>query len=394
MERINAFWEDFVDAPYERQWALVTEILAEEPELFDGEMVFEITNTLFDRAVEAGEIERYKRLLDQLEESVPEAYAEELSYILEWRIQIALIEGNKADVERYFYQFSPLAGEHLDTYYRAVSALAYHGHQEILYQGMRQARPYVAEGADLAEWAYGEFTEKLGDLEILHLLDKNPDLMPDDSTLQQHFAEYELTIVPEGFATVLDYRTGRKLPSWTPADFEFTKGKKKDPAKDNLAYLLATFTRYAHVEEGISRTKVEMARDELSRYFLLRHQGELGKPGTQASRKKRSQKQKSRGRISEYPLCPDAKTLDRYLAQRMGFMSFKHYETFALYELIPAWLRFLTKYRLLDEDTRQKTVKELGYLKEHLIRFADNNLYNPVMKDNLVDWPYETAKQS
>jgi len=27
-------------------------------------------------------------------------------------------------------------------------------------------------------------------------------------------------------------------------------------------------------------------------------------------------------------------------------MSFKYYETFALYELTPAWLRFLTQYNL------------------------------------------------
>jgi hypothetical protein len=62
-----------------------------------------------------------------LEKTVPEAYNKELGYILEWRIQIALMEGDEAALERYFYQFSPLAGDKLDTYYRIIPALAYHG---------------------------------------------------------------------------------------------------------------------------------------------------------------------------------------------------------------------------------------------------------------------------
>ena len=116
LQRINAFWEQFMDAPYEKQWSLVTQMLAEEPELCDGEMVFEIANTLFERAIAAGELERYQQLLNQLEQTVPEAYAEELHYILDRRIQMALIEENEAHLEHYFYRFSPLAGDHLDIY--------------------------------------------------------------------------------------------------------------------------------------------------------------------------------------------------------------------------------------------------------------------------------------
>lgn len=116
MERINAFWESFMNAPYEKQWSSVTKMLAEEPELCDGEMVFEIADTLFGQAVDANEIERFKHLLDQLEKIVLEAYAEELHYILEWRIQIALTEEDEANITHYFYQFSPLAGAQLDVY--------------------------------------------------------------------------------------------------------------------------------------------------------------------------------------------------------------------------------------------------------------------------------------
>ncbi len=387
MERINDFWEEFMDAPYEKQWTAVTEMLLNEPELCDGEMVFEIANDLFGKAAAAGEIVRYKRLLDQLQEIVPEAYEEKLHYILDWRIQIGLMEGDESSVERHFRQFSSLAGDQLDIYYQIMSALAYHGKQEILYQGMRQALPYVAEGGDLVAWAYGEFVEKLGNLEILHQLDKNPDLMPDDAILQQHLAEYELATSTEWLSATLDYRTGRKTPAWTLADLEITKGEEKDPARDEFGNLLSAFTHYAHVEAGIARTKVEMAHNELSHYFAMRLEGELNiSQESQPRRKKRIQKRKNK---HLHPLCPDAKTLDHYLAKSMGFMSFRYYEASALFELVPLWLHFLIQYELLDEETRQETIQTLGYLKDPLIQYADS-LTSAVMKENLTDWPHKS----
>ena len=388
LKQINAFWEQFMDAPYEKQWSLVTEMLAEEPELCDGEMVFEIANTMFGQAVAAGETERYQQLLDQLEKVAPEAYAEEIQYVLDWRIQIALVEGDETSVKRYFYQFSTMAGDQLDLYYRIISALAYHGKMAVLHEGMRQARPYVADGSSLAEWAYAEFTEKLGDIETTFQLEQNPDLQADDATLQQRLAEYELTIDPELLPLILDYRTGRKIPSWTPDNFKFSGRKKKDPAKKALALLLAAFTHFAHVEADIPRTKVEMARDELSGYISQRHAGELDEYDEYEADYDRRPKRKRRKK-SYHALCPDAQTLDRYLALRVGFMSFRHYEAFALFELLPAWLRFLTKYELLDEETRRQTVNELSYIKDHLRLFATNSITDPALQNNLADWPYE-----
>jgi hypothetical protein len=391
LERFNDFWERFMNAPYEKQWALVTTTLAEEPELFDDEMVFEVTNDLFPKAVDAGEIARYKQLLDQLEKTVPEAYNKELGYILEWRIQIALMEGDEAALEHYFYQFSPLAGDKLDTYYRVISALAYHGKLEILYQGMRQARPYVAEGGGLMPWAYDEFTAKLADLEILYQADRNPGLRPDDPILQQHFAEYEQTIAPEKMFPLLDYCTGRETPTWSVADFTISKNKKRrDSVNENYLYLFAAFTHYAHDEEGIALTKAKMVGDELADYFALRHQGELEKTGSDYGRRpKRRRKQKPKEIISSYPLCPDAATLDTFMARLLGFMSFRYYEAAALFELMPVWLRFLTKYDLLDEETRRWVVQSLSYLKGHLVQIADSQLSDPAVKENLSDWPSE-----
>lgn len=385
MARINAFWDVFTDASYEQKWALATKMLAEEPELCDGEMVFAITNELIAPAIDSGEIVRYKQLLDHLEQVAPEAYAEELHYILDHRIRIALIEGDEAAIERYFYQFSPLAGAKLDLYYQVVNALAYHGKLTILHEGMRQARPFVAQAGNLFEWAYPEYTAKLGIMEILYLLDQNPDLQIDDPTLQRQFAEYELTPHLVALATALDYRTGRKLPSWELTDFTFIKD---DSVEDNAALLLMAFTYYAHTEGRFARTKVEMARKNLTDYVVARHKGKLDPSDVAHDRAKK--RKKSKGETTpQNPFCPDAKTLDRYMAQLMGFMSFRFYEAFALYELIPTWLRFLTQYNLLTEEARQQTLDDLRYLKAHLTAIADKQIDDPAIRENLAAWPYE-----
>jgi len=386
LQRINAFWDDFMDVPYAHQWAATDKMLTEEPELCDDEMIFEIANELFAPAIAAGEIERYKTLLNQFEEIVPESYAEELHYILDWRIQIALIEGNDDDVAYYFYQFSPLAGDHLDVYYRIISALAYHGMLAVLYEGMRQSRPFVVDSGELVPWAYGEYTEKLGDIETLHQLEQNPDLKADDPILQQHFTEYELSIDAELLSPILAYRAGRQTPSWVADDFKFPSQKKDDPSGGAFALLLASFTHFAHVEAGIPRAKVEMACDEINNYISQRHAGELDAENSNyefGHRPKRKKRKKP-----YYALRPDAKTLDRYIAQLMGFMSFRYYETYALFELLPVWLRFLTKYGLLDEETRVQTIKEIAYIKEPLIEIATNKVSDPVLKSNMVEWPY------
>jgi hypothetical protein len=194
IEQFNIFWDAFESSSYEEKWSLVADKLHESPEMFDAETVFEVGNALFSEAAQAGDIDRFNQLLDTFQDRVPDAYAYELGYVLEWRTFGALISGNTAAVEKYFHEFTPIAGQELDTYYRLLRALAYHGELSILLDGMRQARPFVEEYPALVEWAYSEFSELLGTYELLHLLDKNPELAADDPTLLERFEEYELTI--------------------------------------------------------------------------------------------------------------------------------------------------------------------------------------------------------
>jgi hypothetical protein len=134
-----------------------------------------------------------------------------------------------------------------------------------------------------------------------------------------------------------------------------------------------------------------MVGDQVSRYLAARLEGELDVVendfdyGRHAKRRRKRKTQQ----MPSHPLCPDARTLDRFMAKLMGFMSFRYYEAYALFELIPAWLRFLTKYNLLEEEAQRQTTKALTYLKDPLIQIADKQLFDPAVKENLKNWPYE-----
>jgi len=317
-----------------------------------------------------------------------EVYQSELAYVLDWRIQMALLEKDRAAVKHYFYQFSLLAGDKLDQYYRVISALLYHGELEILLTGMRQARPYVAKGGDLVPWAYQEFVDKLASWEILLLAKNNLEATAEDPELKGRFGEYELTISPEGMNLRLDYLTGRKLPTWTFADFERLTGKgKKNPNNSNFTYLLDAFLYYAHHEEGVPFTRAGMAQQGLAEYLIGQEKDQPGK-----NHLSRSRKQPGQTLGQPHPIYPDAKTLDRYLGELMGFLSFQFYEASALFELLPAWLRFLAKYNLLDESVHEKLLQSLNYLIDPLLQITRKQLRDPLVEENLTGWPYRGEK--
>ena len=393
-ERMNAWWEVFKGAVYEEKWALADEALRNEPELMDAEMLFEAGNLLFDQAVERDEVERFDRLLNSFKEKAPEAYEQELSYILDWRFNAALASKDWPAVEEVFLAFSQIAGRDLDIYYRLVSALAYYGRLELLLQGMRQALPSVEAADGLVAWAASEFAENLGTYQLLHSLQEDTNLTADDPELQRRMAAYELTVVPEQLERTLDYRSGRAEPAWEAADFVLSPGDafEDDPAKERLALLLMAWTRYANSEEGVPVTKAEMVREELSHYLLRRSEGELSDdPGPWGMGRKRGRKKRSRQRWAPRSgpavLIPDRRTVDRFLGEMGGFLSFRYYEACAFFELLPVWLRFLKRHGLIDEEAESQALGDLQGLHKDMVELAENALHDPQVAENLRAWP-------
>src|SRR5207302_1750439 len=74
-----------------------------------------------------------------------------------------------------------------------------------------------------------------------------------------------------------------------------------------------------------------------------------------------------------HPLCPERVTLDACLAGMFGFLSNRSHTALALFEVLPAWLRFLESRRLIDADVRRKVVADLLPLHADLLRLTEKS---------------------
>jgi hypothetical protein len=391
--RINAWWEAFETAPYEEKWDLADAALRDEPELMDAEMIFEVGDMLFNQAMERDDFERFDRLLHSFKEKVPEAYEDELTYILNWRFNAAVVRQDWLVVKDVFVEFSQIAGRDLDIYHRWLTVLAYYGRLGLMVRGMREALPSVVAAGNLVDWAGDEFAEKLGTYEVLHRLQEDANLTADDPDLLRCLAAHELTVVPEQLEQSLDYRSGRVEPAWETSDFVLSPGDnaEDDPARERLAQLLMCWSRYASVEEGVPLAKVEMVGEDLYSYLVQRSEGELSDgPSPFGNGRKRQRKKRGKQQWAARPeaavLVPDRKTVDRFLGQMVGFLSFRYYEACAFYELLPVWLRFLKRYGLIDEEAHSWALNDLKELHSSMVELAETALDDRQVVQNLRAW--------
>lgn len=378
IERMNAWWEAFRKAGYEEKWELVDAALRDEPELMDREMVFETGNTLYDEAMERGEHERFERLLESFRERAPEAYERELTFVLEWRFMSALARKAWPAVEDAFLAFSQIAGRDLDLYYCLIGVLAYYGRLAILLEGMREALPSVKVSKSLVPGAASAFAENVATYEIVSRLQEDAELRADDEELQRRLAQYEFSIDLEELDRLLAYRSGRAQPTWAAEELMLSPGDdyEEDPAKQKLNLLLMAWIHDAATEGGVPATKAEMARDHLYRYFVQRSEGELSKYGGRRGREERA-------------LVPERGTLNRYMEDMLGFMSYQRYERSALLEVLPLWLRYLRQLELIGEAEASEALRDLGELSRRAAGQAARALRDPQVAENLRAWPDE-----
>src|SRR5262249_24619837 len=93
-----------------------------------------------------------------------------------------------------------------------------------------------------------------------------------------------------------------------------------------------------------------------------------------------------------HPLCPERVTLDVHLAGLLGFLNGLYHTAAALFELMPAWLRFLESRRLIDAERRMKTVEELLPLHAQLLQVWTNYKDDPALLRAAQAWPADATK--
>ena len=368
-DAIYARWEEFQEQDYEGQIALFTRSLDED--LIDEESAFEMLNTIYYDSVESGERDRFDALARDLRERLPEVYAYDASFYLGWQITNALVAGRMDAIPALAIEMAATANKHLDQFMDVIDMLAYHGQLSTIVAAMRAAWPLV-QHSDILEWAIDEFAESAVDYIVLDRLERGATPDASDPELIEQLEAY-LPVDPQKLAGYIALLTGSIQREWQLGDFALDhptrqgRGAQEESQVDgaqNLYDLTIEFLGYLQREEGVSLSKGELGREQIQRYIAARSIGEIGRDEQEFAGPFRSKKQKQRPKATApaHPLCPDRRTLDAYLGGLNLDFSPQNYRIAAMFELVPAWLRFLESHGLIDTDRREQTLGEMSAL--------------------------------
>jgi hypothetical protein len=361
---------------------------------------------LHQDAVARGERPRFAELVAALRERQPEVFDQGAHYYLTWLLLDALAEGRADAVRPLALELAPRAGRAIDTVRRSLEALAYHGHLAVLVEAMRLGWPGVKSSSGVVPWGISEFAEEGALYEIYDYLEHTPSPDPDDGALLERVRffveEPDLDLVRQLVTDV----TGQAARSWTVDDFALKPPRKKsrdawdddaeerspDTGAENLSRLLAEFVGYLRRQEGVPFPKGQRARRELFRNFVRRHEGELDPEPSMLERIRQPNLKLPRPPKPIHPLCPERVTLEASLAEFVGPLAGLHHRAAALFDVVPAWLRFLESRRLLDAETRTRVVANLLPLQAQVLRLWESFGDDPTLARAAQQWPADAAK--
>ena len=387
---LNARWDAF-EAAEDCDGQIAIFLATLEEGTMDAEFAFEMLNVIYESTAASGERDRFDALVALLRKRLPDVYAEDAHFYAGWLISNALAAGRLDALPALADELADTAGEQIDIVTRVFDQLAYHGQLAVLAAAMRRAWPLVRDAGGIFEWAISEFAERAMTYAMLDYLERTAD--PDAAELEAVSADFDITLVrPEGVAQFVAHITGQAERRWTLDDFDLTEHRRRKDAPEppaangrtNLYDLTVEFQGYLRREEGVSYAKGELARDQIQRYILERYAGKLS--GNNDRRETRKTGRKARASAPVHLLCPDYDTLDRYLVGLLKFLSSKPYRAAALFEMLPAWLRFLEARELIDAGQRTRTLHELSSLVPDLIKVWDSYRLDPALRLATEGW--------
>ncbi len=404
-QRFDALWQEFESQDYAGRVAVFLKTI-DDPELMDDELAHEMLSVLRPDTIKAGERSRFAELVETLRQRRPEVFEEGAHFYLSWLLQDAVAEGRPELVRALALELAARPARDFDRVHRSLDMLAYHGQLGVLLEAVRVAWPGVKSSSDLLPWAITDLAATGADYEIYDYLERTASPDPADPDLIERIRYFvedpDLDFVSRFIGDV----TGRAARTWTVADFalkppprrsrrDWDDDDEEAPAPDegarNLSRLIAEFVGYLRRAEGVPFPKGELVRDELYRYFLRRHEGSLD-PQPSMLERVVYKRTLPKPPPPAHPLCPDRITLDVCLGGLLGMLNCLYHPAAALFEVMPAWLRFLESRGLIDVDRRVKTVEELRPLHVDLLRLWESFTEDPALYRAAQAWPADAAK--
>jgi hypothetical protein len=400
-ERWDTVWKEFESQHGEERKAVFLRELDDKELMTDG-AAFEMLSRLHQDAVEHGERARFGELVGALAERLSDVYEQSAHFYLSWQLQDALVE-SRPDTLAIAQKLAAKAGQDIDIVNPGLLALAYHGQLGPLVQAMRIGWHTVQSSAKILPWAISRFAEKGVNFEIYDYLEHTSSPDPSDGVLLDRIKYFipdpRLDYVAQFIGDLTDQGTRR----WTVNDFALKPPRKKnrddwdesenegdeppDAGALNLSRLVSQFVGYLRRVEGVPYPKGDLARDELYRYFIQRHQGELKPRLSMLDQALHPKKKLPPPPRPAHPLCPERVTFEVCLARMISLMNSQYHTLAALFESIPAWLRFLESQGLIDNERHAKTLDELRPLHAELLPLMKSYVDDPALYRALQAWP-------
>jgi hypothetical protein len=399
---LDARWEEFdAEKDYEGQIAIIQQSL--DDGLLDDETAFEMFNVIYYHSVEHDGRDRFDALVATLRERLPDVFASDAHYYLDWLLTNALVAGRLADIPALAREMGLTAGAHIDAFENTVEMLAYHGQLAALVEMMALAWPQVRGSGDILPWGVDEFTSRAVSYVIFDYLEHTSTPDAGDPELLAAIAPYA-TADPQRLARYLAHLLGQADQHWTMHDFKIEPHRgsrnrfddedegdgRQDEGRENLYHLSVEFLGYLQREEGVPYTKGELARSNLLTYILARHDGELQPDDRPFNGRRPSDKRKPKPSAAQNSLlCPDRATLDRFLVRFMSFFNLQRYPVAATFEFVPAWLRFLESRGLVGAEQRTQTLLELRELAADLRKAWEKYTADPSLRLEIERWGHQ-----
>nr|WP_238613547.1 SEC-C metal-binding domain-containing protein [Candidatus Oscillochloris fontis] len=337
-------WETFEAADAAEQTALFRRALADG--LLDDEYAYEMLTHLRN---EAGPT-LWGALVEELRAARPDLYAHSAPYYLEWQIADALAAGHCDRLPALAAALAATAGDDLDMFYLSRDRLAYHGHLALLAETMAQAWPLVRASDKFIPGADEEFAAEVQQITMLAYLNRTVAPGADDPALLADVEQFGPVDFPNALADQIALITGQADRPWDRAD---------DPEDTRINRLGFRFQG-----ELVRRWGMPLGRAELARVALLTYIAERRDPDSSIAQvvRRPKGKQKSTALTAVDMLCPDRESLDRYVAQKLSFLSSRVIEAAVTLEAVPAWLCFLYDQGLMTAERRADALHDLGKL--------------------------------
>lgn len=339
-------WESFQNADIAEQTALFRRALADE--LLDDEYAYEMLTHLRD----AGNHTLWGTLVEELHAVRPELYAQSAPYYLEWQIADALAAGQFDRLPVLAGALADTAGDDLDQFYSSRDRLAYHGHLALLAETMARAWPLVQESDKHFPGVDEEFAAEAQQIALLAYLERTTTPRADDPALLAAIEQFGPVDQPAILADQIALITGQADRPWERTD---------DPEDTRINRLGFRFQGELVRHWNMSFGRAELARVALLTYIAERHNPESSI--AQAVKRPKG-KHKANLRTAADLLCPDRASLDRYVAQKLNFISFQLIDAAVTLEAVPAWLHFLHHQGIISAARRADALRDIGKLVE------------------------------